>query len=43
MKKILAVLFVSLGLVASLFAHSGGTNASGCHNDNSPGGVYHCH
>jgi hypothetical protein len=27
---------------ASAFAHSGGTNKYGCHNDNERGG-YHCH
>lgn len=41
MKKIV-MLILGLGLCASLFAHSGGTNAAGCHNDHQNGG-YHCH
>ena len=39
---IAAVSFIALTAAPAL-AHSGGTNAAGCHNDNSPGGYYHCH
>lgn len=41
MKKMALALLV-LGFAASLFAHSGGTNAQGCHTDHKTG-VYHCH
>jgi hypothetical protein len=42
MKKTIALL-LSIGIFAvSLYAHSGGTNSSGCHNDHQNGG-YHCH
>ncbi len=40
MKKLIVL---ALALASSLaFAHSGGTNKNGCHNDNKNGG-YHCH
>jgi hypothetical protein len=42
MKKIIAS-FLIITYSAAAFSHSGGTNDSGCHNDNSPGGYYHCH
>ena len=42
MKKIIALVLATGVLAASLYAHSGRTNASGCHNDNKNGG-YHCH
>lgn len=42
MKKIIAF-FLIITYSSVSFAHSGGTNESGCHNDNSPGGYYHCH
>ncbi len=41
MKKAFLVI-LSLGIVASLFAHSGGTDSAGCHMDHKTG-VYHCH
>ncbi|RZI80861.1 MAG: YHYH domain-containing protein [Rubrivivax sp.] len=41
MKKALAAMAVFL-FAASAFAHSGGTDSSGCHNDRKSGG-YHCH
>ncbi|MCT7646840.1 YHYH domain-containing protein [Aliarcobacter butzleri] len=41
MKKMALVLLI-LGFTSSLFAHSGGTNAQGCHTDHRTGG-YHCH
>jgi hypothetical protein len=41
MKKV-ALLIIGLGLFASLFAHSGRTDAAGCHTD-SRTGIYHCH
>ncbi len=36
--------FLSICLIFNthVFAHSGGTNSAGCHNDNINGG-YHCH
>lgn len=41
MKKLL---LATLGLIftSSLLAHSGGTDAAGCHYDRKTG-VYHCH
>ncbi|PIP30753.1 hypothetical protein COZ22_01800 [bacterium (Candidatus Howlettbacteria) CG_4_10_14_3_um_filter_37_10] len=44
MKKelILALLMASLSGAGFLFAHSGRTDSSGCHNDYIHGG-YHCH
>ena len=46
MKKILSILAIATALSSCLVgvssAHSGRTNASGCHNDNVNGG-YHCH
>lgn len=40
---ILMVAFLAaVGVVADATAHSGGTNAAGCHNDHKTGG-YHCH
>ncbi len=40
MKMILAI---ALTLASALaFAHSGGTDSQGCHNDRKNGG-YHCH
>lgn len=40
MKKLITV---ALTLAASFaFAHSGGTNSSGCHTESSTG-QYHCH
>lgn len=41
MKKLLLALLVSV-LSALAFAHSGGTDAAGCHFDHRTGG-YHCH
>ena len=36
-------IFIASFLFSALaFAHSGGTNSSGCHNDHKNGG-YHCH
>ena len=42
MIKILIFLFPLLIFNASLFAHSGGLNGQGCHNNKKTGG-YHCH
>jgi hypothetical protein len=44
MKMLLQVLFLTGALIASVQAqaHSGGTNAAGCHTDHKRGG-YHCH
>ncbi len=41
-KLISSILGVCLSLPTHVFAHSGGTNSDGCHNDNINGG-YHCH
>lgn len=40
--SMLTFLIVIVGGTGAVFAHSGGTNADGCHNDNINGG-YHCH
>ena len=42
MKKIVLTLFVLAASTAAVFAHSGGTDAKGCHHDHIHGG-YHCH
>ncbi len=44
MKKfvILVMLGISTLLVPTAFAHSGGTDSNGCHNNHKTGG-YHCH
>ncbi|ULF80205.1 YHYH domain-containing protein [Vibrio alginolyticus] len=42
MKKAVFVLLVSFGMVSAAFAHSGGTDANGCHT-NSKTSEYHCH
>lgn len=43
LSKVIAIfLVVSLLMANSLYAHSGNTDSSGCHNDNINGG-YHCH
>jgi hypothetical protein len=41
---ILTLMLVILTMtgIQSVAAHSGGTNAAGCHNDHQNGG-YHCH
>lgn len=36
------IFIIALFLVPPLFAHGGGLDASGCHNDRKRGG-YHCH
>jgi len=41
MKK-LSVLVFTVVFASTAFAHSGGTNASNCHNDTKRG-TYHCH
>lgn len=41
MKKLFA-LSLAVILSAPAFAHSGGTDSSGCHNERRTGG-YHCH
>mgnify|MGYP006895927844 CR=1 FL=1 len=41
MKKVLLVLMLSL-MAGQAMAHSGGTDASGCHMDHKTG-IYHCH
>ena len=40
MKNLITLL--ALAFSATAFAHSGGTDSSGCHNDHKRGG-YHCH
>lgn len=40
--KRLVVGFVLVVATALAYAHSGGTDAYGCHNDHKTGG-YHCH
>ena len=40
--KLGAVVVVSLALITPAFAHGGGLNAQGCHN-NRKTGDYHCH
>lgn len=41
MKKIFALAIISvLSLASASFAHSGGTDANGCHGGSQP---YHCH
>ena len=42
MKKAVLVLLVSLGVASVAFAHSGGTDANGCHTNHKTGD-YHCH
>lgn len=42
MKTIITALFVATVASTAAFAHSGGTNAAGCHNQTS-NGTYHCH
>lgn len=42
MKKLIGIVAI-LAFSAVVQAHSGGTDSKGCHNDNSPGGYYHCH
>ncbi|WP_156496566.1 YHYH domain-containing protein [Marinomonas aquimarina] len=43
MKKLISLVFVAFFTLSSTaFAHSGGTNSNGCHN-NSKTGDYHCH
>lgn len=41
MKEIITIAVLAFASVAA-FAHSGGTDSSGCHNDRKTGG-YHCH
>ncbi|RYD50620.1 MAG: YHYH domain-containing protein [Sphingobacteriales bacterium] len=40
--KYIAFVAAALLLSTSAFAHSGGTNSQGCHNDHK-NGTYHCH
>jgi hypothetical protein len=40
--KVLVALALLASAVAPAFAHSGGTDRNGCHNDRKRGG-YHCH
>jgi len=42
MKKIILAVLITLGIVTSVFAHSGGTDSAGCHHNHKTGG-YHCH
>jgi uncharacterized protein YdeI (BOF family) len=41
MKHIVAAILIAICSVAA-FAHSGGTDSNGCHNERATGG-YHCH
>lgn len=40
MKALIAIVLAAASALA--FAHSGGTDSSGCHNNTKTGG-YHCH
>ncbi|RRQ24521.1 YHYH domain-containing protein [Guyparkeria sp. SCN-R1] len=40
MKKLVAFLFASMMIAGVAHAHSGGTDANGCHGGSKP---YHCH
>jgi len=42
MKKIAFIFMISMGMVSNAVAHSGGTDANGCHT-NQKTGKYHCH
>lgn len=42
MKKLFLCAIVSLAAASAATAHSGGTDASGCHTNHKTGG-YHCH
>lgn len=42
MRIAIFVMLVSAGVSPSVFAHGGGLDANGCHNDRKNGG-YHCH
>lgn len=42
MKNFIYTLIVVFSFLSAALAHSGRTDASGCHNDNKNGG-YHCH
>ena len=42
MKKIIAATMIATVTATSAFAHGGGLNSNGCHNNNSTG-TYHCH
>ncbi|MFM9940229.1 MAG: YHYH domain-containing protein [Hyphomicrobiaceae bacterium] len=42
MKLTLLALAIGMTVAAGAFAHSGGTDAAGCH-FNHKTGVYHCH
>jgi len=42
MRHVSSVLFACLFVTGAAYAHPGGLNAQGCHNDRKNGG-YHCH
>lgn len=42
MLKFVFIAVSTVVFATSALAHSGGTDANGCHNDNKRGG-YHCH
>lgn len=42
MKKVIAVIVLGLSVTGTVIAHSGGTDAYGCHKNHKTG-VYHCH
>lgn len=42
MKKLILIALLALSNMAPAFAHSGGTDSTGCHNDRQSGGR-HCH
>lgn len=42
MRKIFTATILAFGLSGAALAHSGGTDASGCHMNHSTG-LYHCH
>jgi len=42
MKLVTLIILSTLAFTTTVFAHSGGTDAKGCHKNHKTGG-YHCH
>jgi len=42
MKKLMLIALLAIGTASFAMAHSGGTDAYGCHKNHKTG-VYHCH
>lgn len=40
---VIALASASIGMASPVWAHGGGLNAEGCHNDRKGGTGYHCH